>query len=225
MKLNLKSKALSLRKDGFSIKDIAAKLNISTSTASLWCRNIQLSRKQKENLESRTNRKLQKFFKMVEKQKENRQKVKNKIQKTAKEEIGSLSKRDLFIAGVSLYWAEGFKHEAEGRVGFCNSDPLMMKFMQSFLKKCLGVKNEEISPRLTLNEAFKDKTEQIQQYWSEYLNIPVSQFTKPFYQKVKQVKVYANGDNYHGVLRIHVRKSSVLLLKMRGYLESLRSAY
>lgn len=223
MKLNLKLKAIDLRKDGFSIKDISLKLGISSSTASLWCRNILLTQKQKENLESRTNRKLQKFFKMVEKQKKARIKIKNIIQKKAGDEIGKLSKRDLLIAGVSLYWAEGFKHEAEGRVGFCNSDPAMMKFMILFLEKCLKVKKEELSPRLTLNEAYEDKKEKIQKYWSDYLKIPESQFTKPFYQKVKQVKIYSNPENYHGVLRIHVKKSSQLLLKMRGYLEGLKN--
>lgn len=223
MKLNLKRKAIGLRKDGFSIKDISLKLKVSSSTASLWCRDIQLTSGQKKNLEEKTNRKLQKFFKMVEKQKESRVKVKKEIQKNAQKEIGNLSKRDLFIAGVSLYWAEGFKHEAEGRVGFCNSDPAMMKFMILFLEKCLKVKKEELSPRITLNEAFKAESEEIQRYWSTYLGIPESQFTKPFYQKVKQMKVYSDPKNYHGVLRIHVKKSSQLLLKMRGYLESLKN--
>lgn len=223
MKLNLKLKAIDFRKEGFSIKDISLKLGISSSTASLWCRDIYLTTKQKKNLEKRTNRKLQKFFKMVEKQKKDRIKVKNEIQKNAQKEIGNLSNRDLFIAGVCLYWAEGFKHEAEGRIGFCNSDPAMMKFMILFLEKCLKVKKEELSPRLTLNEAYKDQKEEIQKYWSDYLKIPENHFTKPFYQKVKQVKIYSNPENYHGVLRIHVKKSSQLLLKMRGYLEGLKN--
>jgi hypothetical protein len=223
MKLSLKLKAIELRKNGYSINDIANRLKISSSTASLWCRNIVLTSSQKINLEKRTNRKLQKFFKMIEKQKQTRVKIKNQLQKTAGKEIGTLSKRDLFIAGVSLYWAEGFKHEAEKRIGFCNSDPAMMKFMILFLEKCLGVKKIEFSPRLTLNEAFKEKSEEIQRYWSKYLEIPEAQFTKPFYQKVKQVKIYDNPEDYHGVLRIHVRKSSKLLLMMRGYLQGLQT--
>lgn len=225
MKLKLKIKAVRLRKDGFSIKDIAKKLGISTSTASLWCRDIILTSVQKKNLEIRKNKKLAKFFEMVEKQKQKRSIIKNKIQEKAGKEIGSLSKRDLLIAGTSLYWAEGFKHQAEGRVGFCNSDPSMIKFEINFLISHFKIKIEEISPRLTINEGFKDREGEIIKFWSDYLKIPVSQFTKSFYQKVKLVKVFDHPENYHGVLRIHVKKSSQLLLKMRGYMEALKNPH
>lgn len=222
MKLNLKKQAQYLRKRGFSLPDISKKLDVSKSTASLWCRDIQLTIEQKKSLEQRTNRKLKKFFKFVERQKSDRLKVKNEILKNARNEIGRLSKRDILIAGASLYWAEGFKHSAESRVGFCNSDPEMVKFMILFLEKCLKVEKADLSPRLTLNEAYKNRVEIIQKYWSSYLNIPKSQFTKPFYQRVKQVKIYSNPENYHGVLRIHVKKSSKLLTKIRGYLFGLK---
>lgn len=222
MKFYLKKQALDLRKRGFSLPDISKKLNISESTASLWCRDIQLTPEQKKNLEERTNKKLQKFFKMVEKQKKNRMKIKNEIQKNAEKEIGKIFKRDIFIAGVALYWAEGFKHKAEGRVGFCNSDPAMIKFMINFLVFHFKIKIEEISPRLTINESFKDRESEIIKFWADFLKIPMSQFTKSFYQRVKLVKIFENPENYHGVLRIHVRKSSQLLLKMRGYMEALK---
>jgi hypothetical protein len=223
MKLQLKKQALDLRKKGFSIPDISNTLGISKSTASLWCRSIELTLRQKKNLENRTNRKLQKFFKMVERQKQDRIKVKNKIQEKGKNEIGSLTKRDLLIAGTSLYWAEGFKHEAEKRIGFCNSDPTMIKFMIKFLMSHFDIKLDEISPRLTINESFKSREDEIITYWSNFLDIPKEQFTKSFYQKVKLVKVFENPENYHGVLRIHVKKSSKLLIKMRGYIEGLKS--
>ena len=223
MKFNLKPRAIRLRQQGFSISDIAKKLTIAESTVSLWCRKINLTNKQQKELENRTNRKLQNFFKLVKKQKEKRDKIKTKLFKIASKKTEKLSKRELFIAGVSLYWAEGFKHVAEGRIGFCNSDPTMMKFMIRFLNECLDVKNEEISPRLTVNQEFKDRVQNIEKFWADFLEIPINQFTKPFFQKARLVKHYEHPENYHGVLRIHVRKSSKLLLQMRGYLEGLKS--
>lgn len=224
MKLQLKSGAIKLRKLGYSISEISKKLKVSKSTTSLWCRQIVLTEKQKELLEVRTGRKLIKFFRIVANQKKERDIAKQKIISLSKRELQKLSTREIFIAGVALYWAEGFKHTAESRIGFCNSDPQMIKFMMLFLKRCMGVESEDISPRLTLNIAFKNKTEIIQKYWSKYLGIPEGQFTKPFYQKVKQIKVYENSNtSYHGVLRIHVKKSSNLLLRMRGYLEGLKN--
>jgi len=168
VKLNLKPKAIKLRRKGYSINDIAKILRISESTASLWCRKIILTSKQKKNLEERTNKKLQKFFKMVEKQKQDRTKIKNKIQREAEREIGGLSKRDLFIAGIALYWAEGFKHQSEGRIGFCNSDPAMIKFMINFLVSHFKIKTGEISPRLTINESFKDREREIIEFGNRW---------------------------------------------------------
>lgn len=223
MKLFLKPKAINLRKRGYSLSDIAGRLKIGESTASLWCRGIALTLDQEKALEVRTNRKLQKFFTLVAEQKKIREKQKERLIRYSQRKVGKLSERDRFIAGVALYWAEGFKHEAEKRIGFCNSEPEMMKFEIEFLEKCFGVLKSELSPRLTLNEAFKDRTEQIQNYWAEYLEIPPEQFTRPFYQKVKQIKVYNDSNNYHGVLRIHVRKSSGLMTQMRGSILGLKS--
>lgn len=41
-----KNKALILRQNGESIKDIAKRLKISKSTVSLWCRDIKLTSEQ-----------------------------------------------------------------------------------------------------------------------------------------------------------------------------------
>ena len=223
MKLNLKPQAIKLRKKGFAIADIARKLEISKSTASLWCRGVNLTPEQRAQQEARTGRKLERFFKMVEAQKKARVEIKNDLTKKSIKALGSLSTRDLFVAGVSLYWAEGFKHEAEKRLGFCNSDPVMINFQLEFWRRCLGVNKSDISPRLTLNEAFRDRTDKIQKFWSDCLDIPIEQFTKPFYQKVKSVKVYENIGGYHGVLRIHARKSSKLMTQMRGYILGIKS--
>jgi len=46
-------------------------------------------------------------------------------------------------------------------------------------------------------------------------------FQKPFYQKVKWQKQYDHPENYHGVLRIRVRKSTDFLRKICGYINGL----
>ena len=48
-----KIKARKLRKKGESIKKIANLLNISTSTVSLWCRDVELTNIQIDNLRKR----------------------------------------------------------------------------------------------------------------------------------------------------------------------------
>lgn len=221
MKFQLKTKALKLRRLGWSVKDIAKKLDISESTSSLWCREIVLTPAQKTRLEDRTGKKLLNFFRIVEEQKIRRQKEKAIILDQAVKNFGELSRREKFIAGIALYWAEGFKHVSEKRLGFCNSDPLMMKFQMNFWIECLGIEKDQITARLSLNERFKDETEKLQKYWSDYLELPASQFTKPFYQKSKTVKDYGTAKGYNGVLRIHARKSSRKMMEMRGYMKAM----
>ncbi len=128
--------------------------------------------------------------------------------------------RELFIAGIALYWSEGFKSNHEHRLGFCNSDPNMIIFYLHWLEKSLGIKKDIIA-RVTLNNSYKTKTREIEAYWSSITGIPVSQFTKPFYQKSQCKKQY-NTDNYYGVLRIHVKNSLEYLFKMKGWIEGLK---
>ena len=65
------------------------------------------------------------------------------------------------------------------------------------------------------------KIKELEKYWSKELKIPVDQFSKPFFQKTKWKKEYENKDNYHGVLRIRVRRSIDLLRKIFGYIEGI----
>jgi len=97
-----------------------------------------------------------------------------------------------------LYWGEGFKNKHEHRLGFCNSDPEMIKFYMKWLEKAFSVKKDRIIARLTLNESYKGKTEEIEEYWLKITGLQKSQFAKTFYQKTKWKKQY-NEDNYHGV--------------------------
>jgi hypothetical protein len=145
----------------------------------------------------------------------------NMFLEVGKKDIGILSKREVFLTGVALYWGEGFKNKHEHRLGFCNSDPTMVKFYLYWLEQCLSVKKEDIVLRVTLNKVYEKKTKEIQSYWSNYLEIPLTQFTKPFYQASVWKKQYKT-DTYSGVLRIHVKNSLPYLLKMRGWIEGLR---
>lgn len=97
----------------------------------------------------------------------------------------------------------------------------MIKFFLSWLKSCFGYKNEDFRLRVGLNENFRDETERIEGFWSNLTGIPEEQFQKPFYQRVKWKKVYEHPENYHGVLRIRIRKSTDFLRKIRGFIEGL----
>lgn len=218
----LKDKVRGLRLLGYSLGQIREETKLAKSTIRLWITDITLSEEQQIALKNRTQTALQAGRIRVQgAQKEKNEQIKKELFNIGKKEIGSLNNRDLFIAGVALYWAEGFKNSHEHRLGFCNSDPGMIKFYLRWLTEGLHVQKKDLVARLTLNSSYKEKTEKIESYWSEITEIPLSQFTKTFYQKTQWKRQYST-DNYYGVLRIHVKGSLDYLLKMKGWIEGLK---
>ena len=218
----VKNKVRTLRVKGLSLGQIYKETSVPKTTIRSWIKDIKLSEEQLSKLKSRTQKALQAG--RIKKQKQDkilRFNNEKELLRKAFSEVGNLSSRDLFIAGIALYWGEGFKNKHEHRLGFCNSDPGMIKFYMKWLEKCFGVEKDSVIARLTLNESYKDKTEEIEDYWLKVTRIPKSQFTKTFYQKTKWKKQYSE-DNYHGVLRIHVKDSLNMLILTRGFIEGLK---
>ncbi len=136
-------------------------------------------------------------------------------------ETNKLTQREFFLVGVALYWAEGFKHPSESTLGLATLDSKMAKFYVNWLIRSLGIMKENLLFRVTANEAYKAKASEMERSWPDFLGVDLSQFRKAFFQKTKQVKIYANSDKYQGVIRIRVRKGLDLLRKMRGWMVGL----
>ena len=155
----------------------------------------------------------------IQKQQEKRIEKIRFLKEKGVKDVGQLSKRDLFIGGINLYWAEGFKKD--NLVGFANSDPNMIKIFILWLTNCCNITQDRIKCRLGVNESYKQKTKELELYWSKILHIPLTQFQKPYIQKVQWKKLYDNPEEYHGVLRIRVSKSIDLLRKIHGWIEGM----
>lgn len=221
-KQDIKDKVRYLRQKGFSLGQIYQGTNVPRTTIRTWIKDIILSKNQTEALRNRVQKALQKGRVKSQKiQRVKRLKNEKKLMESGINEIGQLSPRDFLIAGVSLYWAEGFKNRHEHRLGFCNSDPHMVKFYIHWLEKYLSVSRNQLVVRLTLNNLYKDKVNEMQSFWAKVIGISLSQFAKPFFQTSKWKKQYSTS-NYHGVLRIHVKESLDHLLKMKGWIEGLK---
>lgn len=217
----LRLQARELRRNGWGIKTIANKLEVSSSTASLWCRDIELTAEQLKSLQVNAhNPYFGKRGEYIRKQMLTKENKVKKLLQAGLRNIGKLTPRELFIAGVALYWAEGFKKD--NLVGFSNSDPSMIRFIMRWFQESLGVKKERLRFRLALNESYESKARIIEQYWQLLLGVNESQFQKTFFQKVKWQKIYDNPEEYHGVLRVRVSKSIDLLRKIYGQVEGLR---
>lgn len=218
-KLKLRMEARDLRKNGLGIKAIAGKLGVSSSTVSLWCRDIVLTPEQIVELAHRArDPNYGRRLVYAQKQREQRMRRIRELFEEGKSEVGQLTQRELFVAGVALYWAEGFKKD--NMVGFSNSDPKMILLFVRWLQS-LGISKSALKFRLGVNESFKDSVDTIQAFWESSLEVKKNQFQKPFFQQVKWQKAYDNSEAYHGVLRVRVAKSTDLLRKIYGWIAGL----
>lgn len=209
-----------LRKNGTSIKQIAIKLKVSVSSVSVWCRDILFTEDQKKHL--RAQGQARGYEARMDTLKKRKNIFDNRIKQMkteAKNEIGALSMRDLFVAGIALYWGEGFKKDH--LVGLATTDKNIAMFYITWLKCCFNVASDQLILRVTINEKKKHLTTNIINWWSSQLGISSSQFSKPYFQKSIWKKEYENENEYHGVIRIKVRRSINLLRKILGYIEGL----
>jgi predicted transcriptional regulator len=220
-KPKLRKQARELRQEGLGVKTIAYRLGVSSSTVSLWCKDIKLSPEQIKELERRAHdpfygRRLQNVIR----QKTERSKKIEEMKEEGIRGVGRLTPRDLFIAGIALYWAEGFKKDS--RLGFANSDPKMIKFFLKWLIKSCKVPKEAIRFRVGLNISHKNRIQEVEKYWSSLTRIPLSQFQKSFFQKFVWKKEFPKPEKYFGVLRIRANKQLTLFRRIHGWIEGLK---
>jgi len=223
-KSDLKSMAINLRKHGRSVGEVMKAVGVSKSTASSWCREVELTAGQKMNLREKAISAGHKGRLLGSSM--NHQKKLDMIAKNfaeARATIGKISNRDLLIAGAALYWGEGSKSERTGGFVFVNSDPMMVLFMKSFLEDVFRVSADRFLCTVQINEAHRVRIKKVLNFWAKLLQLPTEQFTKPYFVKVRANKVYANFENYYGVFRLKVRKSREMKQKMLGLISALKT--
>ena len=226
MKQKFKERAIKLRKEGLSYSEIMKIIPIAKSTLSDWLHSVGLSKKQKQRL---TEKKLASIRRGWEKVKKIRLDRTQNIFNKSKEDISKLkiNKDSLFLMGLMLYWAEGSKQK-ENRVSvsqgviFSNSDPKMIVFFINWIKKILKFADDLIVPEIYIHENKRDEIEKVKIFWSKATGIPFKKFDKIYYKKHN---VNSNrkktGENYFGLLRIRVKKSTDLNRRITGWINAL----
>lgn len=211
------------REEGLGIKTIAKRVGIAKSTVSRWCRDIELTNDQIEKLVlvSR-DRRLYGRLKGASVQKVRRLKFIEQCNSEGQLRFNNLTKKEFFVAGISLYWAEGYR---KGRcVTFCNSDPNMMRFMINWFLTFFNLSISDFKFRVDINEAHKSRDEVVKKYWIDTLQLPPSQFYKTSFKKVVSRKVYANFNEHYGTLRFELSKPTRVIYNLMGYIYGLSLA-
>ncbi|WP_037888245.1 hypothetical protein [Streptomyces viridochromogenes] len=210
---DLRAKARELRLQGWTYDQIEAELGCSRSSISLWVRDLPRPAPRYTPEEQRA---LMQEGLARRRAAENAARKKTKL--GANREIGELTDRELFMAGVALYWAEGSKskpYDRRERAIFVNSDPGVIQTYLAWLE-LLDVNRERLSFRILIHESAD--VDAAHRFWAEIADIDVSIFAKPTLKKHNPKTVRKNtGDDYHGCLVIGVARSADLYNRIEGW--------
>lgn len=214
-KYELRLEARRLRSQGISVRKIASQLGVSKGTVSLWVRDIILSVEQLEKLRNDNIKggELGRLRGALAQKNARLQKIED-TKRMGIRDIGTLSRRDLFIAGLCLYWGEGSKKD--GRLQFCNSDPDIIIFMIRWLKDCFGVPAERMAASVGINISHLYRESEVIEYWMAVTGLPLKNFRKTSFKHVQNQKVYANANSHYGTLSINVLKPGDIYYKILG---------
>lgn len=222
MKEKLKEKAIKLRREGLTYSEILIRIPVAKSTLSDWLHSVGLSKKQKQRL---TLKKIEAQKKGSLARRNQRIKITNEIINSARDEIKNITKRELWLMGSMLYWAEGAKeksYRSGSGVIFSNSDPKMVKLFILWLNKCLEIPDEKITFEIYIHRNYAKKINQVVKFWAYITEYSRSKFDKIYYKKHKLNSSRRNqGNNYHGLLRVRIKTSTNTNRKITGWIEGI----
>lgn len=189
---------IQLRKNGHSYNEIKKITRCGYGTIFRYCKNVSLSKKSKEKIDSKQGG-------SKERSKRNWEKSK----KEAKKLLGDLNFKNKLYLLAGIYWGEGTKKE----LNIMNGDPNLLKVFLSCIKD-LGVLEKDIIISLRIFGSEK-KTTSIN-YWSKGLGI------KKELIKIGEVVPGSDSNKLpNGMCRIRVKKGGryfKLIMSMIQYI-------
>ncbi len=171
--LEKKLEAIRMRKEGASYSQIKEKLNVSKSSLSLWLHDMPLPEKRLRELRDWNVVRIERFQNTMRDKRENRW---ARVRELAAKDIRTLSRREIIIAGLFLYWGEGTKTSVAS-TSLSNTDPSMIRFFIRWLE-LLGASKSNL--RVYIHLYTDMNVQQELRYWSKALNLPLSSFRKPY---------------------------------------------
>lgn len=213
-----KERAVQLRKEGKTYSEILALVPVAKSTLSIWLREIGIAKRQTQKF---TERRILAQKRGAQSRRSQRLMATREIFLKTSSEVGRISKRELWLIGTILYWAEGSKQKdwnVSQSLQFTNSDPFMIKLYLKWLYECLNLKPKDIKANLFLHEKSTNRLDEIINYWNEVAGLRGLFSDKVFLKRNKPTGRRRNlNENYRGTVRIYVKKSTNLNRMVAGW--------
>lgn len=215
-KRQLKEQVISMRQKGMSYSQIKEKVQVSKGTLSLWLRDLPLSQKRIVELRDKSPKRIESYRNTMQKKRDARF---QEAYKKSEAQIKKLSKRELFLFGLALYWGEGGKTK-KTELSMSNTDPSVLKYFLVWLQQ-LGADISKVRVRLQLYSDMNEKKELI--YWRKELALSKEVFKKSYIKNSKQSFLSYKQRFFHGTCNIsygNVHMSEYVFASMK-YLENM----
>lgn len=218
-----KEKAIKLRKTGLSYSEIRKIVNVSKDTLSRWCRDLALSHEQMERLYHRkiVGAESGRIIGAKKLQAKRLAEIAHLLS-VGKKEIGTLTQRERFIAGVGLYIGDGLKSDMS--VGFSNSDPKTISFMMKWIREFCQIPEARLSGQIWIHDNLDEQV--AKKFWSRISGIAEQRFQKSYISKnISNSKKIRKNIHQYGVfaVRASLAKSQRRILGwMSGILDDSR---
>ncbi len=196
--ITIRKKVFELRKEGYSYNYISQQTGISKSTLSGWLSNIPYT--PNKIIIERIGK-----ARVASGRVKARQKIESieKAELEAKNEIGGITKRDLFMLGIGIYVGEGTKTNNIVRV--INADPKIIRFTVRWFKEACGLSMENFRIRLHLYP--DNNIKKCIRFWSNTSGIPLNQFQKTYIDIRKDKKMFKRGKLPYGTAHLSIKSN------------------
>jgi transposase len=216
---DLHAKARQLRERGLAYNQIAAELGVSKSSVSLWVRDMP--RPERLSYEECCRRVAEGVRRYWAAERPVREAQREATRAAAAAEIGTLTRRELLIAGAIAYWCEGTKNKPylrQDRVVFMNSDSGLIMFFLRFLDAA-GIDRDRLTYRVQIHESADVAA--AEQFWLALTSAAPDQFRRTTLKRHNPKTIRKNvGADYRGCLRVDVRQSSGLYRQIEGWVRA-----
>lgn len=200
-----KETALKLRREGTSMTVIERRLGIPRSTLSGWFRSTPLTAEQQAQLElNRQDGWKKARASAVLAHRRMKQERLETAQRDAQMTLDQLvlSPQVMELALAMLYFGEGAKTNV---TSLGNSDPVVLRFFITCLHRLYGI--EPSSLRCDLHLRADQNEDEMRQYWSEALHLPLSAFG--YVVKDKRTVGRATYGTYKGVCIVYGKNIAI----------------
>ena len=212
MKTKEKQQAIKLRRQGKSVGEIAATVDVSKGSVSRWVRDVSLTNTQRHTLQANSHSQA-----TVEKRRNTRITNTNirhqKVYTDALQEAVEYSKNPDWCIGVSLYWGEGGK--TQNMIRIANSDVFVIKRMMYFFRLIMNVPEEKF--RIHIHGFKHSNVDELETYWSKVTEVPRNQFFKT-YRKKSAASKFKRSTLKYGTVQIYVLDTN-MFFRMMGWID------